>query len=209
MKTENTDRYHLEELRIALDPRDPQHILPPRLDASQKVLDVGCGVGQTLIAAYPDRLTFGMDADFRALKAGSALTDRISFVCGQAESLPFASGCFDVVMARVSLPYTHINKSLREMRRVLRSGGLLWFTLQRFSVVWRSTQVWSGKRWIYFGYILINSILFHFLGCLIRFPARGYESFQTERGIRRALRAAGFREISIRNGLHFEVTARS
>lgn len=200
--------YHLEELRIALDQSDPQHILPPSLPLSMTALDIGCGAGQTLIATYPEGRVFGLDVDLGALKLGKTLSDRIPFTCGRAEALPFATGCFDVVIARVSLPYTHINRSLREIRRVLRPDGNLWMTLHPFEVPWRLMKVASVKRWIFFSYILLNSSLFHFLGGLFQFPGRGYESFQTQFGIRRALRRTGFSDVTISKEHHFLVTAR-
>lgn len=201
--------YHLEELRIALDRSDPQHILPPPLPSSMTLLDIGCGAGQTLIAAYEGRETFGIDSDFGALEIGKTLSDRIPFTCGKAEALPFASGCFDVVIARVSLPYTHIIRSLREIRRVLRPNGFVWMTLQPFGVPWRLTKVLSVKRWIFFVYIVVNSLTFHLFGLIFRFPGRGYESFQTQRGIRRALLRTGFSDVTVSQGQHFVVSARS
>jgi SAM-dependent methyltransferase len=201
--------YHLRELRIALDRSDPQHILPPPLPSSKIALDIGCGAGQTLIAAYPGQRVFGIDVDLDALKLGRTLSDRIPFICAKAEELPFPTGYFDVVIARVSLPYTNINRSLHEVRRVLKPHGSLWMTLQPLGVPWRLTKIASVKRWIFFLYILVNSLLFHLFGGLFRFPGRGYESFQTRSGIRRALRKTGFSNVEISKGQHFIVTART
>src|SRR5262249_18921537 len=118
-----SEAYHRGELAVALDPSHPSHILPPPLEARQLVLDVGCGAGQTLIAAYPDRVSFGLDIDRAALKLGRSLTDRVHFVCARAEALPWPDNSFDLVTARVSLAYTDIGRSLQEIRRVLKSGG--------------------------------------------------------------------------------------
>src|SRR3954452_15198821 len=71
--------YDESELEIALNPNHPRHILPPALPSSFKVLDVGCGAGQTLLAAYPDRQTVGVDVSREALKAGRSLTDKTYF----------------------------------------------------------------------------------------------------------------------------------
>jgi SAM-dependent methyltransferase len=96
--------YHLGELKVALDPQDPRRILPPSLPRAAKVLDVGCGAGQSLIAAYPDRVAFGIDVDVEALQLGRTLTSSVCFAAARAESLPFESSQFDLVFARVSLP---------------------------------------------------------------------------------------------------------
>lgn len=200
--------YHLEELEIALNPNHPAHVLPPPLPYSQKVVDIGCGAGQTLIGSYADRVSFGVDADMEALKLGRSLTDRVHFVCGKAEALPFANGQFDMVIARVSLPYTNIGTALEESHRVLKKGGQVWMTLHPFSAAWRRAKTSHWKGWIFFGYIVLNSLLFHLVQKQFSFLGR-YESFQTERGISRALRQNGFDTISITQGKFFLVTARA
>lgn len=202
-----SEQYHRYELGVALDPNHPSHILPPKVDASKRVLDVGCGAGQTLIAAYPDRPSFGCDLDLGALKLGRTLTQHVRFVCSRAEALPWADGQFDLVSARVSLPYTNISNSLREIARVMKKGGDLWLTLHPFSVVWKQAKKSNYKGKIFFAYILVNSALFHLTQKQIPFMGK-YESFQTERGITRALKASGFEVVSIKRGAHFLVTAR-
>lgn len=69
-----SEQYHRGELKVALDPSHPAHILPPGLPRSHAVLDIGCGAGQTLIAAYPDRISYGVDVDVEALKLGGCAT---------------------------------------------------------------------------------------------------------------------------------------
>jgi ubiquinone/menaquinone biosynthesis C-methylase UbiE len=203
-----SDEYHLRELSVARDPSHPAHILPPPLPVSKKVLDVGCGAGQTLIAAYPDRVCFGMDIDFSALRLGQTLTDEVCFVCGDGAMLPWADAQFDMLICRVALLYTNIPSSLREFRRVLRADGQLWITLNPFSFAWKLAKGGNYKGKIFFGYVLLNSALFHFTGK--QFPLFGkYQSFQTERGITRALKNTGFELTSIHQGTqHFLVTAR-
>lgn len=203
-----SDAYHLSELNIALDPNHPSHVVPPSLSPSKCVLDIGCGAGQTLIAVYPDRVSFGLDIDMRALKLGRTLTDQVRFACGTADALPYQNGSFDMVVARVSLPYVNLPAAFREIRRVLRKGGELWITLHPFSVVWKYTKGHNFRTWISFGYILLNSLLFHFVQK--QFSVRGRcESFQTKRGLYRALRKGGFDDISIsKNKERIIVTAR-
>jgi len=201
-----SEQYHLGELKIAQDPSHPAHILPPSVPAGSRVLDVGCGAGQTLIAAYPYQLTFGIDIDLSALRLGRTLTNNIYFACSKAEILPFPSGEFDLVVARVSLVYTDLRRSLAEIRRVLKPGGLLWITLHTFAMCWEQGKAsnWKGK--IFFVYILFNSMLFHFTQRQISFLGR-QESFQTERGMRRILQNCGFSDIAVEQGQHFLVTA--
>jgi len=121
----NTAQYHYNEL-IAQDPSHPSHLLPPAAPGGARILDIGCGAGQTLITAYPGRLTFDIDVDVDALRLGRQWTSEFAFTCGSAEALPFRTAEFDCVVARVSLVYTDISSSLREVPRVLKPGDRVW-----------------------------------------------------------------------------------
>jgi ubiquinone/menaquinone biosynthesis C-methylase UbiE len=203
-----SDSYHLEELRIAADRDHPAHLLPPPIAECDRVLDVGCGAGQTLLAAYPGRPTFGLDCDFSALRSGRAATKHVQFACGRAEALPYADQRFDLVVARVSLAYTNIPASLQEIHRVLREGGAVWMTLHPFLLCWQQAKRANLKGRIYFVYIILNSLTLYLLQKQFTLFGR-QETFQTEKGMVRALTAAGFREIRILRGEQFLVTARA
>lgn len=199
--------YHQRELEIALDPSHPAHILPPPLSGSERALDIGCGAGATLIGAYPDRVCFGLDPDFEALALGKKWTENIRFVCGAAEALPYGDRQFDMVVARVSLPYTNIPSALLEIRRVLKPGGRLWMTLHPLSIPWRQALSANLKGKLHFLYVLFNGLLFHCFQKLIPFLNGRYESFQTSRAITVALEKAGFTVDSVACGAHLLVCA--
>jgi len=187
---------NLAELKIALDRNNPRNILPPSLPPSQVVLDIGCGAGQTMIAAYPDRVCFGLDVDLEALKMGLTLTDRVRFTQGTAERLPFRSESFDLVVARVSLPYTNLRKSLPEIYRVLRPGGRIWATLHPIGIPLEQARLSNLKGKFLFLFVAVNGILLHF--GLPQFSLFGTsESFQTRQGARLALKTSGFESISV------------
>jgi SAM-dependent methyltransferase len=197
---------HLAELEILLDPSHPAHILPPARPATNMVIEIGCGAGQTLIAAYRDQVTYGLDIDPAALRLGRSLTQNVRSVCGKAKALPYRDQQFDMVVARASVPYFNIRASLQEIRRVLRPGGMVWMTLHTIAIPWKSAKTGNYKGKLFFAYICVNSILFHL--CQRQFPLLGrYESFQTEGGITRALRRFGFVDICVTRGRHFVVTA--
>ncbi len=201
------EEFHLGELGVALDPTDPRHIAPPPQPASKKVLDIGCGAGQTLIAAYPDRVSYGIDIDAAALRLGSRITDCVRFTRSRAECLPFADSQFDLVISRVAIPYTDIQTTLKEIRRVLKPGGELWVTLHTFSMVARNLHLRTLKSHLSFAYVLANSALFHL--AQRQFDVMGrFESFQTPKGIHRALERNGFEDIRISLEKHFVVQAR-
>ena len=72
---EERAEYHLRELRVALDPAAPSRILPPIDAGVGRVLDVGCGAGQTLIACRlpAETLAVGIDPSFAAVTLGQSL----------------------------------------------------------------------------------------------------------------------------------------
>src|SRR5262249_42626153 len=129
--------YHLLEAKIANNPGDPRHIMPSILASQTRVLDVGCGAGQTLLANYlaADTVAVGVDPDLSALLLGRQLGGGIRFVCARGEALPFKSEYFDLVISRVALPYMHIRVALAEMCRVLKSDGSLWIVLHPLSMM--------------------------------------------------------------------------
>jgi SAM-dependent methyltransferase len=203
----HVERYHFTELAIARDPGDPRHCNPPSFSPDRRVLDVGCGAGQTLIACYGDRHAFGVDIDPHALRFGSTLSSQIAFAGAAAEQLPFRDCSFDVVIARVSLPYTDLRRSLPEIRRVLKPGGFFWGVLHPISIPWRNVDLRRPWTLPFFGYVVLNSLLFHFASAMLPIYGKRYESFQTSSGMQRALTVAGFMRISLSRQNHFVVTA--
>jgi ubiquinone/menaquinone biosynthesis C-methylase UbiE len=207
--------YHRRELAVALDPRAPGHLLPAIGAADQRVLDIGCGAGQTLIAAgLVDReLVVGLDVDEEALALGRSLTAGVRFVRGRAEQLPLESGRFDLVISRVALPYADIPRAVAEMARVLRPGGRCWLVLHPPSFAWRAlAEAMTHARVrivLYQLYLLANGLSLDLFGRQFAYPLRRarFESVQTSRGMRRALGRAGFEGIVIERGTFFVVAA--
>jgi ubiquinone/menaquinone biosynthesis C-methylase UbiE len=203
----SNEPYHLDELRIALDPSHPAHSLPPSVPQGTRILDVGCGAGQTILAAYPNHSAVGLDLDIDALHLGRRLSPAADFVCGRAEELPYPTAQFDLVVARVSLAYTDIGQSVAEIRRVLRPGGTVWMSLHPFELCWELARDANWKGRVYLIYVLVNSILFHVIQRQFRLGSR-MESFQTEHGMRRVLVRAGFHDVRVARGRDFVITAR-
>jgi ubiquinone/menaquinone biosynthesis C-methylase UbiE len=197
---------HLAELQISLDPAHPSYV-NPHVPPGIHILDLGCGAGQTLIAAYPDRPGIGVDLDIGALRLGQSLSQQVRFVCAAAESLPFRAGSFDVVISRVALPYTDLSRSLPEIRRVLTSGGCLWAVLHPVSVPWKEARSGNLNSYLYFLFVLVNSLLFHICQRHFCFPGKGYETFQCRSSFAKALRRCGFEAIVISGDAPFVVTA--
>lgn len=105
-----------------------------RSDGRGELLDIGCGSGVVTLAAAkafgPSSRITGLDLSsemlaFAGQKAERAgLADRIRFVEGDAEALPFADAAFDSVVSLYA--WRHLPNpaaATREAFRVLRPGG--------------------------------------------------------------------------------------
>jgi len=198
--------YQLAELRIAQDPSHPSHLLPPIGAQDRRVLDLGCGAGQTFIALDPgpNRLAVGLDIDLEALRLGKSLRPGLLLVHGSGEALPFRPGSFDLVTSRVAVPYMDLGRTLPELHRVLTPGGRLWCSLHPLRLtLGELTGNFSRGEWrgvVYRLLVLFNGFVLHLFGRQ-PFPNRMSgcrETFQTVRGIRLALTRAGYREGSIK-----------
>ncbi|MDI2031356.1 class I SAM-dependent methyltransferase [Saccharopolyspora sp. TS4A08] len=100
--------------------------------AGKKVLEVGCGLGEGLnfVSRIIDASeVVGLDLSQAATdRANARLSrgDRLRFVQGDAEDLPFADGEFDVVLnVESSHNYPDLGGFLNEAARVLKPGGYL------------------------------------------------------------------------------------
>ena len=203
--------YHLGELQIALDPKDPRRAVPTIPSESRRVLDIGCGAGQTLIAAdLKGASAFGIDFDLEALQLGSRLGRDVHLACASGEQLPFADGIFDFVFSRVALPYMRIPLAVGEIARVLRAGGQIWCSLHPLGMLsWRKA-LRSPQQALFEIYRLLNTAALGVTSFQFRYPlnAKWTESYQTPTGMRRCLERAGFEDIRCEAGTHFIVTAR-
>jgi ubiquinone/menaquinone biosynthesis C-methylase UbiE len=215
MPTSTID-YHLQELAVARDTANPRRSMPPITSADRTILDLGCGAGQTLIAADlgPDHTLVGLDIDGEAIALGRTLCDAIHFLHADAGSIPLASSQVDLIISRVSLPYTDVPSVVREMARVLRPGGRCWVVLHPLSFAARALGAAlverRPKQALYQLYVLANGLLLHVAGRVVSHPLRRArrESVQTTSGIRRVFRSAGFTDIRIERDPAFVLTAR-
>ena len=98
----------------------------------ERVLDVGCGAGQELVPFVEKTGAFCVGVDVAA-ELGAVASEffkrinsenRVAFTRSDGESLPFAAESFDVVLCRVALPYMDNRRTIAEIGRVLRPGGV-------------------------------------------------------------------------------------
>lgn len=207
--------YHLTELEIAKSDNDERYILPNLTEADQVILDIGCGLGQTFIALNClDRHCIGIDIDDDAIEYGKrSYGDRIEFHLSDAHQLPVDRESIDLVICRVSLPYTNIPQVINQISRALKPNGKLWLTTHKksmaikyFKEAWQKNSSW--KRKLHVSYILLNGYFFKYFGSLLPYLNGHYESWQDELRMHILLNQAGFEsESSSKNGIEY-ITAR-
>jgi SAM-dependent methyltransferase len=133
-------------------PESELRLLPP-LDG-RDVLELGCGAGQWAwwLAGQGARVT-GLDlserqlahAQRRAAESGTLL----ALVQASAESVPFATASFDLVLSdHGAMSWGDPDRTLPEVARVLRPGGLLIFcaTSPWFSVCYDADRDQQDER---------------------------------------------------------------
>lgn len=203
---------HLYELSIVQDTDHPDRQIPPLHVAGRDILDIGCGIGQTLTAAelVGAQSLHGVDVNAEAIEYGQARFPHLQLKYAPAEALPYADGSFDAVFSRVAIPYTDIPRALAEARRVLRPGGQLWISLHGWAMERRNLrQARSLKKALFRAYVWANSLWFNATGRTFRHPKHKRTTcLQTRGGITRALLRAGFQDIALaEEGPHFSARA--
>jgi len=97
-----------------------------------RLLDIGCGQGHEV----KEFIALGIDAEGveinpRYVKAGRTLFPEIKIKPGNAENLDYPADNFDLVYCRNVVFSTDPKKSLPELERVLRPGGIGHATLDK------------------------------------------------------------------------------
>lgn len=119
--------------------------------APQRILDVGCGTGyllRQLGARCPDAVELtGLDPA-RAMIAAAraeATGERLRWLEGTAEELPFPEGSFDLVASTTSFDHWADQRAgLGECARVLAPGG--WLVLTDLFSAWLAPALVGSRR---------------------------------------------------------------
>ncbi len=101
------------------------------------ILDLGCGTGiSTRQLAKNKGLIVGCDADVKMLITALQRPEKnVSYMQGVAEKLPFADGTFDAVTAFIAFHWFMNRKSISEIKRVLKPGGILYIAQPRYAAI--------------------------------------------------------------------------
>ena len=114
------------------------------------ILDAGAGTGEAtaaLMKRYPKSgviaLDFALPMLHQARKRGRFMRRPVT-VCADLEQLPLATDSVDLVYSNAALQWcTDLEGTLRDLRRVLRPGGLLMFSTFGPDTLSELRQAWS------------------------------------------------------------------
>jgi ubiquinone/menaquinone biosynthesis C-methylase UbiE len=101
--------------------------------SGDRVLDLGCGTGtliQHLLEIAPEAEIVGLDSSAEMLKiAKQKLPASVQLQMSSAESIPFPSNGFDILVSTSALHYfRNPDRAIEEMQRVLKPSGRLILT---------------------------------------------------------------------------------
>ncbi|HOA74764.1 MAG TPA: methyltransferase domain-containing protein [Phycisphaerae bacterium] len=103
---------------------------------SLRILDLGCGPGESVRRFSTWGRVVGLDYSAKALSYGRCSGLR-ELVQGDAARLPFADASFDLVCALDILEHLHVDAAaLAEMRRVCRPDGHVLITVPALPILW-------------------------------------------------------------------------
>lgn len=126
-----------------------------------------------------------------------------NYLQGAGECSPFEGESFDREISAVALPYMNIQKALAEIHRILVPDGGLSVSLHLPSFTIAEllhNAIPKPVPTLFRLYEMANGLVFHCVGRTVGFVKGRTESFQSERGIRLALKRAGFDTRSFRRG---------
>lgn len=116
--------------RARADRRARLFVAKGRIGPGARVLELGCGTGEFTRRVAPagaELVALDLSGELLA-KARDKVGAGARFARGNAETLPFHDGAFDVVYGCSILHHLDVEKALREVRRVLRHDGRLVFS---------------------------------------------------------------------------------
>lgn len=179
------------------------------------LLAIGCGDGRELEGLIVDEI-HGVDVDqsaiHRAIWRFRSKGRNAKFDVAYAEQLSYPDNYFTDIMARVSLPYTDIPRSLKEIARVAKPGANIFLTMHdwRMQLGWMKEAA-KGHHWkrvIDCGYVFLASWIYALTGKCVRKPWNGkIETFQTQHRLRKQLWEAGLTITHMARTKHIEIEA--
>ena len=130
--------------------RPPHNEVIAQLRAAQshKIADIACGTGilsdRIERELHPDEI-YGVDMSDGMLNQARARSDRVQWLKGPAEQLPFDDAALDAVVTTSAFHFFDQPAALAEFHRVLQPGGLV--AVATMSALHPLLQGLSDNRW--------------------------------------------------------------
>lgn len=153
------------------------------LGPGRRALEVGCGTGiflEKVAACGADIRGVDLSQDLlaRARTRVSGFSN-VRLTCGNAEQMPFPTGTFDAVYGSSVLHHLNLERSLREILRVLRPGGRIAFA---------EPNIWNPQV----------ALMFHYGPSKEYFGVSPDEMAFSRFHANRVLAEAGYRDVAVR-----------
>lgn len=158
------------------------------LEASSRILDVGCGTGRLLelvAERYPDADLTGLDlAPNMVSQARERLGPSVTLLQGDAEQLPFSAGSFKLVLSSSTFQWLDcLDSCFSEALRVLKPDGCFIFSLFGEGTLFELHESWRQA---------LRSC-----GRSSEDPNDGVHRFYSAAQVQHALESAGFRDVEV------------
>jgi pseudaminic acid biosynthesis-associated methylase len=124
---EDWNKWYLENFGISKDDLNKKFL--SGLDKNARILEVGCNIGQQLVALQRLGFTnlYGVELQAYAVEKAKSITKNINIIQGSGFDLPFKDNYFDMVFTNGVLIHIHpddLDKIMKEMIRT--SKKLIW-----------------------------------------------------------------------------------
>lgn len=132
------------------------------INKSNKILDIGVGGGHLLQELYRKNKyvsLYGMDISIGMIKTALKNTKNVEFFVGSVDKTPLKSNSFDVVFCLGVigyLPEESLETILKELRRILKDGGVLVFSFGNKASLLRLIREYYNKTLFFFKKILLK-----------------------------------------------------
>jgi len=144
-----TKSYYQTAKKASLEHEHPALTEIKRLaKTSSSILEVGCGEGTKLVSVVSKgQKGVGVDISKTAINLAKKQYPHLTFVCSNAESLPFKDNSFNLVFSAFVLEHTvRPEKVISEMIRVLKPNGILALVAPNYGAPHRASPCFKGSR---------------------------------------------------------------
>lgn len=131
-------------------------MLTSHITAGMEVLEIGCAVGyftKEIVKSAAHVTAIDISPDFLEVAKKNVSSPNATFKVDNAYDLSFPDNSFDTIVGSSILHHLDIDKALKELCRVLKPGGTIYFTEPNML----NPQVFLERHTALFGYLIKKS----------------------------------------------------